>query len=195
MPPENVALILLAAGRSRRFGPAHKLEQDLVGTPVGLHVVKTLEALSFAARIAVIGPSAPDYGRFDFRVVENPDPDAGMSGSIALGISAAKAANIGAALIMLADMPLVTESHVRRLLCAYDHENSIITSVADGKMMPPTLFGSAHFNRLASLTGDAGARDLLSRAKRIAAPSETMIDIDTPDDLEVARARIKYRRR
>ena len=193
--PDKIALIVLAAGLSSRFGHGHKLEQDLFGKPVGLHAVETLAPLSFAARIAVIGPSAPDYARSDYQVVTNPNPAAGMSGSIALGLAAASSARIEAALIILADMPFVTESHVCRILQAYGPQHTIVASLASGRAMPPALFGRAHFGRLMSLSGDAGARNLLRQAKQVPAPPETLIDIDTPAQLETARARLKSLRR
>ena len=50
---EEVVLVLLAAGRSERFGPADKLAADLLGRPLGLHIVSTLAAVPFRARLAV----------------------------------------------------------------------------------------------------------------------------------------------
>ena len=49
----SVAAILLAAGRSRRFGAADKLAVDLDGLPLGLHAARTLADVPLAARILV----------------------------------------------------------------------------------------------------------------------------------------------
>ena len=42
---EDVVLILLAAGRSQRFGIPNKLEVPFLNKPVGLHVVTAFEAV------------------------------------------------------------------------------------------------------------------------------------------------------
>ena len=51
---EKCVLVLLAAGRSERFGDRNKLEEDFLGKPVGLHVVTALEDMPFLERVAVI---------------------------------------------------------------------------------------------------------------------------------------------
>src|SRR3546814_8328797 len=45
---ENTVLLLLAAGRSQRFGDADKLEQDYLGHPLAFHVVTALEGKRMA---------------------------------------------------------------------------------------------------------------------------------------------------
>ena len=46
--PETTALILLAAGKSARFGLSDKLTEMFLGQPLGMHVVTALEAVPFA---------------------------------------------------------------------------------------------------------------------------------------------------
>jgi len=59
--PETTALILLAAGKSARFGLSDKLTQMFLGQPLGMHVVTTLEAVPFARRVAVRDGVQLDY--------------------------------------------------------------------------------------------------------------------------------------
>ena len=47
------ALILLAAGRSQRFGIPNKLEVPFLNKPVGLHVVTAFESIPFRDRLVV----------------------------------------------------------------------------------------------------------------------------------------------
>ena len=56
MRAEDTVLILLAAGRSQRFGDADKLAQEFLHKPVAYHVVTALEAIPFLGRVAVIDP-------------------------------------------------------------------------------------------------------------------------------------------
>ena len=51
--PETTALVLLAAGQSRRFG-GDKLGAPLLGKPLALHAADALAAIPFATRIAVV---------------------------------------------------------------------------------------------------------------------------------------------
>ena len=58
---ERSVLVLLAAGRSERFGDVgSKLDQPFLARPLGLHVAVALEDMPFQQRIAIVdGASAP----------------------------------------------------------------------------------------------------------------------------------------
>ncbi len=180
MNAADVALILLAAGKSTRFGGS-KLDAPLDGLPLGLHVVHTLADIRFARRLAITGRAAIDYAAAGFTILPNHDPVGDMASSLRLGVAAA--GDAAAVLILLADMPRVTAAHVRRLLDAAEGATAIVASSAGGAPRPPALFGQAHLARLATITGDHGARALLRDAKLIAAPREELVDIDTAADL------------
>ena len=179
--PDRVALILLAAGLSRRFGDSDKLIVDLNGVPLGLHAANALSALPFAARIAVMGKTALAFQGFE--TVHNDTPEAGMSWSLALGVAAARIHRPQAVLVVLADMPFVSEAHVRALLAAGEGAGAIVASGAGGAPMPPALFGADHFDTLESQSGDKGARQLLHAATIVTAPPHELTDIDTPQAL------------
>ncbi|MBW4331196.1 nucleotidyltransferase family protein [Stakelama sp. CBK3Z-3] len=179
--PDRVALLLLAGGRSRRFGDADKLSVDLNGVPLGLHAANALSALPFAARIAVVGGTALRFPGFE--TVHNDAPEAGMSRSLALGVAAARAADPQAVLVMLADMPFVSADHVRRVLAAGDGATALVASSAGDTAMPPALFGADYFDALETQSGDKGARHLLRTAHIVTTAPGELADIDTPEDL------------
>ena len=176
----DVALVTLAAGKSLRFGGS-KLDAKLDGSPLGLHVVRTLADMSFARRIAVTGRCAIDYAAEGFTVIPNMGPIGDMASSLRLGVAAAGDAD--AILVVLADMPRVTAAHVVRLLETAAGPEAIVASTDDGAPRPPALFGRAHFTTLATITGDHGARDLIRCGTLISAEPGELIDIDTPSDL------------
>lgn len=176
-----VAAVLLAAGRSRRFGQADKLEAQIDGLPLRLHAAGTIARLPLAHRIVVTGPEPAAWP--GFTIVVNDHPDAGMARSVALGVVAARACGAEAVLIALADMPFVTEDHFRRLLAAGTAPGSRIGSSDGRTLLPPALFGADWFDALAALDGDRGARALLDGADRIEAAPESLIDIDRPSDI------------
>ena len=180
---EQVALVLLAAGRSRRFGAQDKLMAPYLGRPLGLHVVVALEAVPFCERVAVVADTQLDLAACGYRVVQNDDPRAGMGRSLRLGVEAACAGKPQAVLIALADMPRVTATHIYRLLDRAEGPDAIVAS-SDGVIpRPPVLFGCTHFDRLLRSEGDMGARDLVKHGHHVVTSPAELVDVDTPEDL------------
>lgn len=186
--PEDCVLVLLAAGRSERFGATDKLQEDFLGQPLAFHVVTALEDMPFKARIAVCSNTDLDFGARGYIVVQNGAPEDGMSGSVVLGVAAARALGCEAVVIALADMPRVTAAHVMRLLDAFEGPDSVVASSNGVHPTPPALFGAGQFDTLLRLEGDVGARDLIRAGRRVIAPEAELLDIDRPEDLERLRA-------
>lgn len=184
---ERTALILLAAGRSERFGPHDKLTEPFLGKPVALHVVTALEGVPFAARIAVCSATGLDLAGRGYEVVVNDAPEEGQSRSVRLGMAAAQAHDVDSVLIALADMPRVTAAQIWRLLDAATDEDTALASSDGVQPRPPALFGRAHFAMLETLVGDQGARELILKGRHIVTSAAELIDIDTPEDLERLR--------
>lgn len=186
MNTSEIGVILLAAGRGSRFGGG-KLEAELGGKPVIRHAADRLLKMPFARRILVSSHSTPIVEGFE-RIALDP-PDAPLSRSIATGILALSGAK--AALIALADMPLVPASHFRALLDVFDGDR-IGTGTAS-RIMVPAIFGAAHFPALLDLAGDQGAATLLQAAGSIPLDEMLALDVDTRDDLALAEAIIQGR--
>ena len=186
--PEDTVLILLAAGKSARFGDTDKLEQDYLGEPLAFHVVTALESVPFARRIAVVSDTHLDFAARCYDVIRNDAPDRGLASSIRLGVEAARAGDPQAVLIALADMPRVTGSHIYRLLDYADGDDTILASSNGRQPRPPALFGRNRFDWLMNLSGDKGARDMILKAHHVIAVPNELIDVDTPEDLERLRA-------
>ncbi len=188
IPAAQVAVVLLAAGRSSRFGEADKLMALLDGVPLALHAARAVAAITPGWRIAVCphgdAPLARLLAEAGFDVVANPDAGSGLSRSLALGIGAAAKTGAEAALVCLADMPLVDADHLRRLITAFETETrSVIASQAKGIAMPPALFARSAFDELRALHGDRGATALLEGAFHIPARADMLADVDDADDL------------
>lgn len=187
---EQTALILLAAGRSERFGAADKLAEPLLGLPLAFHSVTALAALPFASRIAVVSGTTLDFAAHGFRVVENPVPALGQAGSLRLGVAAAREAGAAAVLVVLADMPRVTAAQVWRLFDASGGPETVVASSDGIRPCPPALFGAAHFATLEALQGDTGARALLRTGVQVACDPFELVDVDTRAQLEAVRAKM-----
>ncbi|HEX8301261.1 nucleotidyltransferase family protein [Sphingomonas sp.] len=187
LEPEQVALVLLAAGRSLRF-EGDKLSEPFLGKPLAYHVATALENIPFGARIAVVSDTRLDFAALGYDVVENRDPSLGQGRSLSHGVARAQELGCDYVLVALADMPRVTAAHILRLFDAAHGPDTIVAS-SDGEWpMPPALFGKAHFEALLGLHGDEGARELITRGRHVVTTPAELVDIDTREDLEELRA-------
>jgi molybdenum cofactor cytidylyltransferase len=148
-----------------------------------------LAGIDAAAHFAVCQPGAaiaPYYADLGYFIVENANADLGLSSSLHFAVGAAAVTKAQALLIVLADMPFIMPAHIDGLIAACDHD--IIASTDGGQSMPPVIFPRATWPLLLDTKGDAGARQLLSNARHLAAPLGSLRDIDTPDDLAASKS-------
>jgi len=187
LKPDQTALILLAAGHSRRFNDGDKLAEPFLDKPLAYHVVTALERIPFAARIAIVSGTTLDFAALGYDVVENPDPSLGQARSLCYGVERARQLGAEAVLVALADMPRVTAAHIHRMFDAADGPATIVASSDGVDPMPPALFGKDMFPALLALEGDQGARELIRRGHHVIAPPAELVDIDTQQDLRELR--------
>lgn len=90
-------------------------------------------------------------------------------------------------MIMLADMPLVSRSHLDRLIAA---QGVGFTRYPDGSAGCPAIFPRSVFPLLETLDGDRGARSLNLADAELIAPSQKrqLTDIDEFSDLQRLRS-------
>ncbi len=188
-----VAAIVLAAGRGERFGAAPKLAASYHGEPLLRHPVRAALAAGVHPVIVVLGHEAarlrPLIGDLPVDVVENSDFASGMASSLVCGLAAVPP-EADAVLVLLADMPKVTASHLRRLIDAFNPAagRTICVPTYDGRRGNPVLWGRTVFNDLRAVTGDRGGRDLLDRFAEYVcevamADDGVLFDVDVPQAL------------
>ena len=186
----KVCIVMLAAGRSERFGTA-KLLAEYRGKPLLQHALSAAQDACPGDVCLVVGHNAHEVadsavGLAD-HVITNEDFATGIGSSIACGVRACRE-HADAILIMLADQPLVSSTHLAELVNRWTgNPNEIIASRFSGVSGPPVLFASALFDQLEDLHGDIGAREILRRSSSMLRTVEfaaAAIDIDTPEDLE-----------
>lgn len=177
-------MVLLAAGQATRFG-GHKLISEFHGRPLWEQAAETAEGIDVSERILVIGPESPIESRSGWMRVENRVAEQGMGTSIAAGVRAL--ADCDRVIIMLADMPLVSRTHLDRLMTA---QGVAFTCYPDGSAGCPAIFPRSVFQLLETLDGDRGARSLdLGDVELIAPPEERQLtDIDEVSDLQRLRS-------
>lgn len=177
----DIAVAVLAAGQSRRFG-SDKMIADLDGIPLGLHIAKTVAPMGFGWRFAICSKGAAlvqHFFRLGFETIENASPERGQSHSLHLAVRAAEAIEAKALLILLADMPFVSRAHIAAVIA----EGGLAASTDGDKPMPPALFPRSCWPDLLRTIGDSGARLHLANAKLVTAPPHELRDIDVAADL------------
>ena len=185
----SVFILVLAAGRSERFG-GDKLLTDFRSEPLLRHALRAASEACPGGVVLVTGHRARQVAQaadgFADRCVLNEDFELGMGTSIARGVAACRG-EADAILVHLADQPLVTGTHLRTLIERWSGApDEIVASQYAGRLGPPAMFGSAVFDDLCALRGDRGARDLLGSSDyRVYAVdcAAAALDIDTPADL------------
>ena len=178
-PDADTALILLAAGRSRRFG-SDKLVAAFRGVPLWSWAARAAEEAGFAHRYLVVGPHSAISPRPGWQVVLNSRADEGMGTSIAAGV--AQARRHSRLVMTLADMPLVEPAHLSLLASG---EGPVFTQHDDGDVVRLRVSPSA-YPRLAKLAANEGAGSLEWHDADVIAPgSASLRDIDRQEDLEL----------
>lgn len=120
---EKIAVLILAAGSSRRMIGSNKLLEPLNGLPMVECVVQS--ALSSQADyVAVVTGHDAKFiekrlEKYDVKIVRNPDYVSGVLGSVRLGL-AVLPPDIAGAVVLPADMPAFTEEYIDKLIDAFD---------------------------------------------------------------------------
>ncbi|GBQ20786.1 hypothetical protein AA0472_0243 [Acetobacter estunensis NRIC 0472] len=202
MKDESVAIVL-AAGRSSRSGNQHKLlAQDAAGQTMLARTLTEVLGSRVGAVCVVLAPDGEGLltavyetspalripeRRLDICVA--PDAREGLSASLRAGVKWAESRHACAALICLADMPLVRTGVMDDLLTRYRLGGvDVVVPEHDGRMGNPVVWGAACFPALQTVEGDRGGRVLLRstslRQARVAADAGVLEDFDTPEALE-----------
>ncbi len=188
-PAQKLFAVVLAAGRSSRFGStkqAAKLEQ----VSLVRRAIDTAASALEDRVITVIGhDSATVIQAMDTDsgfIIVNEAYDEGLGSSIAAAARAC-GAHADALLLLLADQALVTDEHLRTLIDAWSgNADEIVATAYNHSLGPPVLMPRATFSDLRALSGDRGARALLSDDRfqlKTVRFEAAAVDIDTPEDL------------
>lgn len=186
-------IIVLAAGQSSRMRGADKLMELVEGEPLVRRQARLARSVTSGPVIVAL-PSRP-HPRFaaleglDVDTLEIPDAFDGMNTSIRRAFAQVPA-SAPAAMLVLADLPDLTEADLHKVAQAYDDKSEMMVwrgATEDGKPGHPIIFAAALFPEIEKLSGDDGARAIV----RAAGEKVQLIplqgdrarrDLDTPED-------------
>jgi molybdenum cofactor cytidylyltransferase len=201
IPPQNIAALVLAAGRSSRMGGSNKLLAEIGGRPLVRIVVEQVLASRARPVIVVTGYQREKVeavlSGLPVRFVYNRDFVDGLGSSLRCGI-AALPAPVDGAVVCLGDMPQVDAAMIDRLIGALDPDKGALIAVPtiDGKRGNPVVWSRRFFNELMAVEGDIGARHLIVRYSEAVAEvpltgTAALTDVDTPEALAAVRAELE----
>lgn len=192
----NIAILIPAAGASSRMGGRDKLLEEVGGVPV----LRRLVDLCLPHGSVHVTLPAPDHPRAAIlpdaaRIVTVPDWRAGMSASLRAG-AAALPPDLDI-MVLPADMPEITGDDIARMIAARAGAPEALIWQAtgdDGTPGHPVLFDKSLRGSFAALSGDEGARAIVTahRGRRHLVPlpgQRARIDLDTPEDWAAWRSR------
>jgi molybdenum cofactor cytidylyltransferase len=180
--------VLLAAGKSSRFGGNKLLHPLADGTPLCVAAARNLTKVLDEV-VAVVADESSRVARLlrleGLQVTVNGRAEEGMGTSLACGIAAASAPQW---LVALADMPFIQPLTVTRIARELRLGRRLVAPSHQGRRGHPVGFGAGFREDLLALRGDQGAQQLLERHRHelcLVAVDDAgvRLDIDTTQDL------------
>jgi molybdenum cofactor cytidylyltransferase len=189
-----VAGVVLAAGSSTRMG-RNKLLLRLDGEAVVRRAARRALAAGLDPVVVVLGHeadlAAEELSGLAVRIVVNADHTGGIHTSRRAGLAAVPP-EAHAAVVLLADMPFVTEQMLATLVARHrDSGAPLVVSEYAGEQAPPTLYDRSLFPEL--LGGEGCSKRVIRNhagdAVTVAWPAAALTDLDRPEDYERALAK------
>jgi molybdenum cofactor cytidylyltransferase len=185
--------VILAAGASRRMG-RNKMLLPLEGESLVRRAAGRALRAGLSPVVVVLGHEAEraraELAGLEVEIARNPNYTGPTSGSLHRGLERL-GPEVGAAVVLLADMVLVTEEMIRSILKeAAGTEAPLVVSRYGDVMAPPLLFRRALFSELLAWTGEGCGKAVVQQHQAEAVfvdwPLAALTDVDTPADLEAA---------
>jgi len=201
---EPIAGIILAAGKSQRFGEPKQL-LDWRGQPFVRAVAQTAVKAGLSPVIVVTGAHAERVENavqdLPVQVIHNEEWESGQASSIRAGLSPLPSSlpkssiigegapkrrvGVGGAIFLLADQPQLSPTILHALMD--EHATTLAPIIAPmvlDQRANPVLFDQVTFHDLMQLKGDVGGRGIFSKYRVTYLPwhdDALLLDVDTPE--------------
>ena len=187
----KLGIILLAAGKSSRLGQSKQLVR-LDGTSLVRRAAELLLALDPDPCLVITGAESvavsAELRGLPLKCESNPAWEDGMGASIACGARALPA-NLDGVMLYLCDQWRINRPDIFELYEAWRKDTSCIVASSWADITgPPVIFPARFIPRLATLSGDQGARVLMDEQPqhtRRVVIENARYDLDTVKDLDL----------
>lgn len=190
----NIAIIILAAGESKRMGIPKQLLQWGDTSLIG-HTVQTALKVPVKEVVVVMGANYvqvnSEIKHYSIKYLNNENWRMGLGSSISKGVKYLEKSksNVEGVFIMLADQPFITSNYLESMYDNFElNKNQIIaTAYKKGDYGVPVLFDKSYFDDLIELHDDFGAKQLLRKNEshiKVLIPPNKNVDLDTEEDYE-----------
>lgn len=204
---QNISIVVLAAGNSRRFG-SNKLLFPIDGIPMYLNtlqkVLQVQRKMKHRISSVILVTQYPEIKKnaeaLGTRAVWNPHPEQGISSSMKLGLLEAIKGNPhapglsacgekDACLFLVADQPWIRTETIEALIQTFvNSERGMAAAAKNGQPGNPCIFSGKYYPELLALTGDTGGKKVMKRYPEDVALLEVedkkeLVDMDTPMDI------------
>ena len=181
--------VLLAAGKSRRFGSNKLLERLPGGITIGLMAARNLTGSVDELLVVVKDRKDPTSRMFldeGYKVVVAENAKLGMGNSLKSGVR--HSSDSYGWMIALADMPFISTETIHSLSLELLKDAKLCAPVFQGVRGHPVCFSRALIKQLLAVDDSDGAANLVSKYRDELVEVQTndrgvLHDIDVPDDL------------
>ncbi|GAA4303603.1 nucleotidyltransferase family protein [Aestuariibaculum suncheonense] len=191
-----IALVVLAAGASKRMGQPKQLLPWGTSTLLE-HSIQTALQAEVKKIFVVLGANhdilKSSIENNPVEIIFNSNWEQGLGSSISKAIHHIQQSDMQfeGVMFMLADQPYITVFYLNTLIRRFKSNNRqiIATSYEHGERGVPVLFDKVYFKELMTLTGDSGAKPIIKAHESevdIVFCGIKNIDLDTQNDYLIA---------
>ncbi len=165
----SIAVIIMAAGASRRMGQPKQL-LPYKGQTLLNYITKCAIASLGNPVIVILGANAekiePEIASLPIKIIKNKHWNEGISSSIRCGISYIQKQDLhtDGVVFLTCDQPFISAELIQQLIDAYYSTNKPIIASKYGETLGiPALFSHTFFSALMKLKGDRGAKKIINK--------------------------------
>jgi len=189
----KLAVVILAAGESKRMGQAKQLLPWGNSTLLGHTISNVLEVQKdhvYVVLGAFYNQILEKHQNFPVQYIKNERWKDGMSSSIILAIQTLENQNINSVLFLLADQPEVDSTYIQSIIKDFNGHQDLIATKYPKSIGIPVIFGRSYFSELKNMNTQSGAKSIIMghlKHVKVKTPKHFFRDIDTPEVYRVLK--------